>query len=98
MFTVTLNRVAVIQMADLQDFIHGRKAGSNEILTSITALNVLLRHLPTLTCPSNARSFFTDQERIEVGGGIELWRGQCLIEVSLTSQAGSSRSSRARAR
>ena len=74
-FTVTLNTVAIIPMEGLRKFILAKTEGSNEILTSITALNVLLRHEPTLRCPSNARSFFTDQERIEVGGAVELWRG-----------------------
>ena len=30
---------------------------------------------PSLRYPSNARSFFTDQETLSIGGGVALWRG-----------------------
>ena len=39
------------------------------------ALNVVIRMQPSLTHPFNARSFFTDAETRDVGGGIVLWRG-----------------------
>jgi eukaryotic translation initiation factor 2C len=30
---------------------------------------------PTMTYPFNVRSFFTDKETKDIGGGIQLWRG-----------------------
>ena len=39
------------------------------------ALNIAVRMAPSLRYPSNARSFFTDQEIRPIGGGIVLWRG-----------------------
>lgn len=39
------------------------------------ALNVVIRMEPTMKYPFNVRSFFTDQETKDIGGGIQLWRG-----------------------
>lgn len=39
------------------------------------ALNVVVRMAPNLRYPFNVRSFFTDRETRDIGGGIHLWRG-----------------------
>jgi eukaryotic translation initiation factor 2C len=39
------------------------------------ALNVVVRMGPNLRWPFNVRSFFTDRETRDIGGGIVLWRG-----------------------
>jgi Argonaute linker 1 domain len=39
------------------------------------ALNVVIRMEPSLNYPFNIRSFFTDRETKDIGGGIILWRG-----------------------
>lgn len=39
------------------------------------ALNVVIRMEPTMNYPFNVRSFFTDRETKDIGGGIQLWRG-----------------------
>ena len=35
----------------------------------------MIRQEPNLNNPFNVRSFFTDREKRDIGGGIELWRG-----------------------
>lgn len=43
--------------------------------TSGQALNNVIRQEPNLNNPFNVRSFFTEREKRDIGGGIELWRG-----------------------
>lgn len=59
------------------------------------ALNVVIRMEPSLKYPFNVRSFFTSQEKKDIGGGIVLWRGyfqsvrpavgQMLINVDIST-------------
>ncbi|GLB35650.1 putative argonaute family protein [Lyophyllum shimeji] len=46
-----------------------------EVLEPIMALNVVIRMDPSERLPFNVRSFFTDRETKNLGGGIVLWRG-----------------------
>ena len=39
------------------------------------ALNVVIRMEPSLKYPFNVRSFFNDEEKKDIGGGLVLWRG-----------------------
>ncbi|KIJ14687.1 hypothetical protein PAXINDRAFT_78627 [Paxillus involutus ATCC 200175] len=39
------------------------------------AVNVVIRTEPTVKNPFNVRSFFTDRETRDIGGGLVLWRG-----------------------
>jgi eukaryotic translation initiation factor 2C len=74
-FTVRLTHVATINPEVLQRFLRGEQSHDNTVLTAITALNVVVRMGPNLQYPFNVRSFFTDRETREIGGGIVLWRG-----------------------
>ncbi|KAF8259431.1 argonaute-like protein [Lactarius quietus] len=56
-------------------FLRGDQSHDNTVLTAITALNVVVRMGPNLRYPFNVRSFFTDRETRDIGGGIVLWRG-----------------------
>ncbi|KIP10717.1 hypothetical protein PHLGIDRAFT_125407 [Phlebiopsis gigantea 11061_1 CR5-6] len=72
---VTLTEVAQINPEVLQRFLKGQQSHDNEVLTAITALNVVVRMEPTANYPFNIRSFFTPQETRDIGNGIVLWRG-----------------------
>ena len=48
--------------------------GSSNTRT-LQALNVVIRMEPSLKYPFNVRSFFTNRETKDIGGGIVLWRG-----------------------
>ncbi|PCH41081.1 Piwi-domain-containing protein [Wolfiporia cocos MD-104 SS10] len=74
-YKVRLTHVAQINPELLHRFLQGQQSHSNEILTAITALNVVVRMEPTLRYPFNVRSFFTDHETRPIGNGIVLWRG-----------------------
>ncbi|KAE9399799.1 argonaute-like protein [Gymnopus androsaceus JB14] len=65
-YKIRLNLVATINPEVLQRFIEGKQSHDNAVLTAIT---------PSMKYPFNVRSFFTDQERKDIGSGLELWRG-----------------------
>ncbi|KAH8113254.1 argonaute-like protein [Phellopilus nigrolimitatus] len=74
-YKIRLNKVAEINPIVLERFLEGKQSHDNDVLTAITALNVVVRMEPTQKYPFNVRSFFTQQEKKELGLGIELWRG-----------------------
>ncbi|KAE9392991.1 Piwi-domain-containing protein [Gymnopus androsaceus JB14] len=74
-FKITITEAATINPEVLQRFIDGQQSQDETISTALTALNVVIRMLPLQTYPFNVRSFFTDREKIDVGDGLQLWRG-----------------------
>ncbi|KAL5488099.1 hypothetical protein ACEPAI_6207 [Sanghuangporus weigelae] len=74
-YRIKLNKVAEINPVVLERFLEGKQSHDNDVLTAITALNVVVRQEPSLKYPFNVRSFFTDEEKLEIGSGIVLWRG-----------------------
>ncbi|KIM43534.1 hypothetical protein M413DRAFT_25887 [Hebeloma cylindrosporum] len=53
----------------------GQLSQDNAVLTSIMALNIVVRMSPNLAFPFNSRSFFTPENKRSIGGGMEIWRG-----------------------
>ncbi|TFY56355.1 hypothetical protein EVJ58_g7696 [Rhodofomes roseus] len=74
-YKVKLTHVAEINPEVLARFLKGQQSHDNTVLTAITALNVVIRMEPSLKYPFNVRSFFTNRETKDIGGGIVLWRG-----------------------
>ncbi|KAJ7641742.1 argonaute-like protein [Roridomyces roridus] len=74
-YKIKLTLVAEINPEVLDRFVKCKQSQDNTVLTAITALNVVIRMQPTLSYPFNVRSFFTDRETKDIGGGLELWRG-----------------------
>ncbi|KAI0677583.1 argonaute-like protein [Trametes maxima] len=74
-YKVRLTHVATINPQLLQRFLEGRQSHDNDVLTAITALNVVIRMEPSLKYPFNVRSFFTNREQRDIGAGMILWRG-----------------------
>ncbi|KAI0773448.1 ribonuclease H-like domain-containing protein [Irpex lacteus] len=74
-YKIKLTWVAQINPEITARFLEGKQSHDNEVLTTITALNVVVRHEPTMRWPFNVRSFFTDRETVNIGSGIVLWRG-----------------------
>jgi len=74
-YRIRLTKVAQINPEVLHGFLQGKQSHDNPVLTAITALNVVIRMLPISKYPFNVRSFFTDHETKDIGGGIVLWRG-----------------------
>jgi eukaryotic translation initiation factor 2C len=94
-YQIRLTKVAEINPEVLQRFIDGKQSQDEAVLTVLTALNIVIRMTPIQNNPFNARSFFTDTERKDVGYGFELWRGlfqslrpsagRLLINVDITT-------------
>ncbi|KAF8913963.1 argonaute-like protein [Gymnopilus junonius] len=74
-YKVRLAKVAQINPEVLKRYIAGQQSHDSNVLTAITALNVVIRMEPTMNYPFNSRSFFTDRETKDIGLGIQLWRG-----------------------
>ncbi|KAJ3796816.1 argonaute-like protein [Lentinula aff. detonsa] len=74
-YKIRFNLVAQINPEVLRRYIDGKQSQDNAVLTAITALNVVIRMEPSQRFPFNVRSFFTDQEKKDIGLGLELWRG-----------------------
>ncbi|KAJ3834977.1 argonaute-like protein [Lentinula raphanica] len=74
-YKIRFNLVAQINPEVLKRYIEGKQSLDNAVLTAITALNVVIRMEPSQKYPFNVRSFFTDQEKRDIGLGLELWRG-----------------------
>ncbi|KAJ4494682.1 argonaute-like protein [Lentinula edodes] len=74
-YKIRFNLVAQINPEVLRRYIDGKQSQDNAVLTAITALNVVIRMEPSQKYPFNVRSFFTDQEKKDIGSGLELWRG-----------------------
>lgn len=53
-----------------------RKSGlTNNILSSIMALDIVIRHKPALLHETIGRSFFTPEGKQLLSGPLEVWRG-----------------------
>jgi eukaryotic translation initiation factor 2C len=74
-YKIRLTKVATINPEVLHRFVQGQQSHDNTVLTALTALNVVVRMEPTMKYPFNVRSFFTDRETKDIGGGLVLWRG-----------------------
>ncbi|KAF8627134.1 hypothetical protein AX17_006353 [Amanita inopinata Kibby_2008] len=75
LYKITLTKVNEINTVVLQRFVEQQQSLDENVLTAIMALNVVVRMEPSQKYPFNVRSFFTSQQRRQVGGGLELWRG-----------------------
>ncbi|KAF8268490.1 argonaute-like protein [Lactarius quietus] len=74
-YRVRLTLVQSINPEVLQRYVDGEQSRDNSVSTALMALNVAIRMAPNQRYPHNARSFFTERIKREIGGGIVLWRG-----------------------
>ncbi|KAF9480194.1 argonaute-like protein [Pholiota conissans] len=74
-YTIKMTKVAEINTEVLHRFIQGQQSPDNDVLTAITALNIVIRMDPNQRYPFNVRSFFTPEGKKDIGAGLELWRG-----------------------
>ncbi|KAG0293797.1 Eukaryotic translation initiation factor 2C [Dissophora globulifera] len=70
-----MKKAAEINLDELHRYLLGQAALSNNILTAIMALDVLIRHQPAMLYSSVGRSFFTPDGARALYGGIEVWNG-----------------------
>ncbi|KAJ3552291.1 hypothetical protein NP233_g12914 [Leucocoprinus birnbaumii] len=74
-YEVTIKKVADRNPELLSQFVAGRNAADEAITATLQALNIAIRDDVMQQYPTNSKSFFTPDERRDIGGGVELWRG-----------------------
>ncbi|CAG8654357.1 5692_t:CDS:10, partial [Ambispora leptoticha] len=74
-FTIKIKKVGEIIMEELYNFLQGRGQLTNNCLTAIMALDVLIGHNPSMLYATKGRSFFIPQDSRPLFGGVEVWQG-----------------------
>ncbi|KAF9323131.1 hypothetical protein BG006_001739 [Podila minutissima] len=74
-FRLKIKKASEINLEELHRFLVGKAAMSNNILTAIMALDVLIRHKPAMLYSNVGRSFFTPDGAQQLYGGVEVWNG-----------------------
>ncbi|KAF9906622.1 hypothetical protein EC991_000423 [Linnemannia zychae] len=96
-FKVKVKKAASINLEELARFLKGKSAMSNNCLTAIMALDVLIHHKPAMLYTTIGRSFFTPEGKHTLPGGLEAWRGyyqsmrpgvgRMLVNIDISSTA-----------
>ena len=74
-FKVKVRKVATINLEELRRYVEYKTELTNNILSSIMALDILIRHKPALLYETIGRSFFTPEGKRPLSGPLEVWRG-----------------------
>jgi len=74
-FKVKIKKVATINLEELQRFLNSKAALSNNCLTAIMSLDILIRHQPAMLYATVGRSFYTSDSSQPLSGNIEAWQG-----------------------
>ncbi|KIK63449.1 hypothetical protein GYMLUDRAFT_163093 [Collybiopsis luxurians FD-317 M1] len=74
-YKIRIAKANEINAEVLHRYVNGQQSQDESVLTTLTALNVVIRATPIQNNPFNTRSFFTSTEIKEVGHGFQLWRG-----------------------
>ncbi|CAM9114998.1 unnamed protein product, partial [Sphacelaria rigidula] len=72
-FTVILKQVATRRLMDLASFFNGNT--TQNAYDCITALDISLRHAPSMSLTCVGRSFYTPEMPSPISGGAEVWLG-----------------------
>ncbi|KAG9326406.1 hypothetical protein KVV02_008026 [Mortierella alpina] len=96
-FTIKVKKAATINLEELHRFLTGRSALTNNCLTAIMSLDVLIRHQPAMLYATIGRAFYTPQGKQLLNGPLEAWRGyyqsvratagKMMINVDITASA-----------
>ncbi|KAF9581944.1 Eukaryotic translation initiation factor 2C [Lunasporangiospora selenospora] len=74
-FKVKIKKAADINLEELRLALNSKAAMSNNCLTAIMALDVLIHHKPAMLYSTVGRSFYTPDGAYELYGGLEVWNG-----------------------
>ena len=75
MFKVKVKKASMINLEELNQFLQGKSALTNNCLAAIMALDVLIRHKPAMVYATIGRSFYTPQGKQPLAGPLDAWRG-----------------------
>uniref|UniRef100_A0A1D1YV71 Protein argonaute 1 n=1 Tax=Anthurium amnicola TaxID=1678845 RepID=A0A1D1YV71_9ARAE len=74
-FVIKMKKAGAIRMEVLHRFLENKQGLTNDCLTGIMALDVLIRHKPSMEHTTVGRSFYTPQGSKPLFGGVEVWQG-----------------------
>ncbi|GJJ79067.1 eukaryotic translation initiation factor 2C [Entomortierella parvispora] len=74
-FKMKIKKVNEIHLSELSQFLQGQIPLTNNCLTAIMALDVLIHHEPAMLYQTIGRSFFTPHGSRPLSGGLDVWRG-----------------------
>ncbi|CAO3587527.1 unnamed protein product [Absidia cylindrospora] len=74
-FKLNIRPVGSINMTELGNFLEGVSSLTNNCLTAIMVLDVLICQAPSLVYPTVGRSFFTSKGSFPLSNGAEVWQG-----------------------
>ncbi|KAG0352789.1 eukaryotic translation initiation factor 2C, 2, partial [Gamsiella multidivaricata] len=74
-FKIKIRKAAQINLEELHRFLLGKTPVTNNILTSIMALDQVIRHKPSMLYVTVGRAFYTPASRQTLAGPLEAWRG-----------------------
>ncbi|KAI9206024.1 Piwi domain-containing protein [Polychytrium aggregatum] len=84
-YTVTIKQVAVVNMHELALFVQRQAAMSENISQAMSAISVVLRHVPGQKFISVRNNFFSPYSRIGISQGLEIWRGYHQSPIAMLS-------------
>ncbi|CAJ0642584.1 11300_t:CDS:10 [Entrophospora sp. SA101] len=75
-FTIKMRKVAEKNLEEAIRFVNGKSALSNNVLTAITALDVLINQVPSNQFKAiGRRAFYSPENSQPLDGGAEVWSG-----------------------
>ncbi|KAF9096333.1 eukaryotic translation initiation factor 2C, 2 [Mortierella sp. GBA35] len=74
-FKVKVKKASPINLEELHRFLNGRLTLTNNCLTAIMALDILIRHEPAMLSATIGRSFYTSIGKQALSGPLDVWRG-----------------------
>ncbi|KAF8803024.1 argonaute-like protein [Phlegmacium glaucopus] len=74
-YEIILTKTATLNSELLERFTARNLSHNENVSTILAALNVAVKMEPNQIHPFNKRSFYIPNGKIDIGGGIELWRG-----------------------
>ncbi|KAF9194167.1 hypothetical protein BGZ50_006646 [Haplosporangium sp. Z 11] len=74
-FKLKIKAAATINLEELHQFLQGKSSLTNNILTAIMALDVLMRHKPAMQHATIGSSFYTPVGKQPLTGPLDAWRG-----------------------
>ncbi|XP_054978744.1 protein argonaute-2-like [Sorex araneus] len=77
LFKVAIKWVSCVSLGTLQDMLKSKEGVHPVPFTTVQALDVIIKHLPSMRYTPIGRSFFTAAEgsALPLGGGFEIWSG-----------------------
>ncbi|RCH92328.1 Eukaryotic translation initiation factor 2C [Rhizopus azygosporus] len=75
LFKIRIKKAGVVNMEELRLFLNGQSSCTSNCLTAIMVMDVLIRHVPSMTYTTVGRSFFTPTDKRPLPNGAEVWQG-----------------------